>query len=105
MTRWPAICAGDSLAISADCTFRAASCAAVGLAAGPWIASAACRGERGGTGELCGPSAGDDWPPAAALPAEPADEFELGVAPDEPQPAVSATAAAAAAPPTASQSR
>jgi hypothetical protein len=41
MTRWPAICSGDSLEISRACTRSAASWAAVGTAAGPCTASAA----------------------------------------------------------------
>jgi hypothetical protein len=90
------------------------------MAAGPWIASAACRAERTGTGGVCGPPAGrDDWPalgwsadgwPAAgwllalALPAGSALP-EPAAPTGELQPAVSATAVAAAAPPTVSQSR
>ena len=121
MTRWPAICSGDSLAISVDCAVSAASCAAVGTAAGPWIASAPCCAEVPGSGGVCAPLAGcEDWPAgdwpaddgpadgwllATELPAGWAGEPAPAAGTDEPQPAVSATAAAAATPPAVRQSR
>ena len=106
------------MAISADCAVRAARCAAVGTAAGPWVASAARGAELTGTGETCCPSAdrddcpapavgwpADGWLLAPALPAVPAGTPELAVETGELQPAVSVTAVAAAAPPIVSQSR
>src|SRR5271165_988246 len=94
MTRWPACCSGESLAISPASALSAASWAAVGTAAAPCTASADCCGDGAwlvalslAAPEVDARLAAEDWPLAGfGAPA---------VVPPDPQPVTIARAPAA----------
>src|SRR5689334_5290048 len=86
MTRWPAICSGDSLEISPDWMARSASWTLVGVAAGPWTASAAAAAGLGDGCWLADGSGDAEWLAGGR------GDAGLSGERDEPQPAATPSA-------------